>query len=250
MIFTLDELLGFFYTFIRLGVILMGLPFFAGKVIPLRLRIALGAIIAYTIGNNIPLHPQHFHAFALLLGAINEVLVGFMLVLGSKIIFYAIDFAGQLMASEMGIAMSSQFNPSLENHNSTLSQLLFYFAITLAFILMVPQQCIQVFISSFHIIPAGGHLLRTSNVMSLVQASTGLFTLGMQIAAPILAINFLVNIVFAILGKAVPRMNVFVTSFSVRLAAGFLMFLLTIILLSEIFSESLRHLADNALNLL
>ena len=42
-----------------------------------------------------------------------------------------------------------------------------------------------------------------------------------MIAAPFIALNFMINITFAILGKAAPKVNVFITSFAVRIIAGF-----------------------------
>ena len=227
----------------------MGIPVFAGRVVPIRLRIGLSALIAYLMADFVPLASIQFHILGLVIGAIGELLCGFLLVLGVRILFYAIEMAGQLIAGEIGFAMSASFNPSTESSSTSVSQSLFYFAIVLFFLTGAPLTTLNAFVQSFQFVPAGGSFLAHFEPFALVKASAGLFSTGVQMAAPILAINFLVNIVFAVLGKAVPRMNVFITSFSVRIAAGLMVFLATVGLLAHTICEESRGAAEQALSL-
>jgi flagellar biosynthetic protein FliR len=53
--------------------------------------------------------------------------------------------------------------------------------------------------------------------------------------------NFLINVSFAVLGKAVPKMNVFMTSFAVRILSGLVLLVSSLLLItSYIYDASSR----------
>ena len=69
-------------------------------------------------------------------------------------------------------------------------------------------------------------------MLDYVRETATVFVIGILMAAPFIALNFLVNISFAVLGKAVPKMNVFITSFAVRIVCGLALLISSILLIT------------------
>ena len=69
-------------------------------------------------------------------------------------------------------------------------------------------------------------------------------------AAPLMAINFIVTLTFAILGKAAPGINAFSESFAARIFAGLTIFGLTLGLTAQIVLSHLRESPELMLRLI
>jgi flagellar biosynthetic protein FliR len=77
-------------------------------------------------------------------------------------------------------------------------------------------------VSSYEAIPAFGATLPAALGDDVVHLSQQMFTIGLKLAAPVLITILLLNILLAILGRAVSQINVFVLSFPVTIAGGLL----------------------------
>ena len=217
---SLDYLLTWMLVLLRtLGVILQ-LPVVAGRPLPVAVRVGLCVCIATLIAGIVPAATLPTGLWDLLLVVGGEVALGLALGFVGRMAFAAVEMAGRIMSTEIGLSA----NPGLgvpEPANEPLAALVSTFAIVLFFLFGGHLMMLSALTRSFTLAPTGHPGLGPAAGDSLVLEVSHMLELGVRIAAPFIAMNFLVTLAFSTLGRVVPKMSVFIISFSVRVIAGF-----------------------------
>lgn len=230
-----EQMLFWMLAFLRSTGLLLLTPVFSGKNIPIPIRIGIAGFLAYSVGGYVPTQtPLPGDLAALILAALHEFLIGLLMGLAVRLVFYAIEMAGQIISTEMGLVMSSQIDPLSQNQSSPVGTALFYLGSLLFLISGAHHTVFAAFIRSFEIAPPGGSSGAQNAGDIFVQATGNIFLIALQIAGPLLAINFVITLAFAILGKAAPGINAFAESFSVRILAGLVVLGLTLGLTAQV----------------
>lgn len=219
---------------LRTGAFFLGIPLFAGKLIPVRIRMAFGLILSLLISPfaEADLSISTHYVGAILL-SMNEICVGLLLAMMVRMVFFAVELAGFLISYEIGLMASNSINPLLGSTDATLSSLFYYFSLVIFFVAGIHLDVIKAFTYSFDLLPIGTFFLISNPMPEYVSEVSNVFVLGILMAAPFIALNFIVNVSFAVLGKAVPKMNVFITSFGVRILGGLILLVSSILLFSS-----------------
>lgn len=220
--------------FLRTGAFFMGIPLFAGKMVPKKIKTAFALLLSLLVNPLVPANLEisdHFVGAIIL--SINEICIGLLLAMVVRMVFFAVELAGHLISYEIGLMASSSVNPLLGSSDSTITTLLYYFSLLIFFVQGIHYDVIKAFVLSFEILPIGSFFLTANPTAEFVDEVTHVFVLGTLIAAPFIALNFLVNISFAVLGKAVPKMNVFMTSFAIRILSGLVLLVSSILLITS-----------------
>lgn len=237
--------------FVRTGAFFMGIPLFAGKMLPTKTKIAFGLLLSLMINPLVPANLTLATNFAgAILMALNEVCIGLLLAMTVRMVFFAVELAGYLISYEIGLMASNSVNPLLGSSDATITTLLFYFSMLIFFVTGIHYDVLKAFIMSFEILPIGSFLLSINPMNQFVQEVSRVFLIGTLMAAPFIALNFLVNVTFAVLGKAVPKMNVFMTSFSVRILGGMIILVASILLISSYIIENGRRSVEVMLSII
>ena len=95
---TFEQLHFWMMAFVRSGGLLALSPIFSGKMIPVPLRVAIAAFLAYVV-SGVPHGPVPMpgDVITLIFSAGHELLIGLLMGLGMRLVFYAIEFAGQII---------------------------------------------------------------------------------------------------------------------------------------------------------
>ena len=234
--------------FVRAGALLSVFPLFSSRNFPIQVRLALGASLAFLVAPTLPPAP----VAGLSLGAAitliaGEVGIGLVLGFASRMVFYAIDFAGGIIATEIGLTFSPNMNPFSNVQQDSPGLVLYFLAAMLMLSLDLHHWLLVAFQRTYQFLPIGHAGLREALLEDILRRASGIFLLAVQLAAPIIAVSFLMSLIFSVLGRAVPQMNVFVESFSFRLLIGLGVFGLTLNLMAQHLLNYLRRLPDDLL---
>jgi flagellar biosynthesis protein FliR len=202
-----------------LGIVLL-FPTLGAQHLPAVVRVALSMALASVMYAIVP-HVQQLppNILKMVIAAGGEILLGLAMGFVGRLVFATVDAAGRIINSEVGLGGM----PGIDTPRPAeepLAALLSMFAGLLFFLSGAHLGCLAAFARSFDFAPAGQPAFGAVSAETLIVATGNVIELGFRIASPFIAMNFLINLAFSVLGRAVPKMNVFITSFTIRIIVG------------------------------
>jgi flagellar biosynthetic protein FliR len=225
-------------------------PVFSARNFPVQLRLALGALLAGMVGSTLPadaVQPGDFFGLAGMMAA--EVGIGLTIGFASRMVFFMLEIAGAIISTEIGLTMPPGLNPMNDAPMTTTASILYYLAAMLWLSMDLHHWMLIGFEKTYVYLPIGACHLSQAVVTDMIARTSGIFTVALQMSAPLLAVSFIISLIFAVLGRAVPQMNVFAESFAVRPLVGLSVFGLTLDLMSQHIMNYLRQLPEDMLRL-
>lgn len=206
---------------LRIGGLLAFAPFLGDRAIPNRIKVGLLIVLTALLVPVTPVRPALVGPIAWTQMVLGEWLVGILIALSLVTVFEAIQFAGQFSGIQLGLALATLFDPQSEADSPVLS--VFYNLIALLIFLQldVHHWILRALARSFDYLPVGSAVPTELVSRELLRVVGSLFSLGIQIAAPVLAATMMIDLVLGFLSKASPQLPVLLFGIPVKNLVGY-----------------------------
>lgn len=217
MIITIAHVTTFFLIAARLIGLIFWAPFFSDRQIFAMAKVALVFWTASLLIFVVPL-PANLPDtnLAFLLALLMEYFIGMLLGFTSSIMVTAIEFAGSLMDTQAGLSVASMLDPSTGRNAALFERLLKNVAILIFIVIDGHHMILSVFQQSFQVLPVGAPIHITEPMRFLMSLGKEIFRIGVQLAAPIILVVFLVDFAFGLLNRVAEQINVFQLGFQIK----------------------------------
>ena len=211
-IFIFARLLGFF----RLA------PVFNRKEIPgmvkLSLALILSIVLTCVVKPDLTIIKESF-----VLSVFLNIVVGAMLGYVAQLILIAVDAGGDMVNMQMGLSSAMVLDPTTSSQVSIVGKCFSFLGLLIFIQLCGVYWLLSALIRSFEIFPLDATLIPLSKLVNLdylVELSSNVLFMGLQIASPVLLATLGQDIILGVISKTAPQVNVFQLSFLFKPVLG------------------------------
>ena len=222
--FTLEDLWLFFCLTLRVGAIVMTLPFLGSRSLPAHFKILGIFCLSFGLYPAVPAQPFIMPQSPVHLGllTLGEVLIGLLIGFVAQVLFTGIQLSGEIINQQMGLGLANIFDPENGQQNSIVTNFQYILAVLIFFSGDAHHWFIHAMAESLHAVPLLGFTLPQTVVALLVTLLGNACIMAIKIAAPVMATLFLATLAMGLVARLVPQMNIFMLSLPGNLGIGLL----------------------------
>jgi flagellar biosynthetic protein FliR len=233
------------WPFLRALALFSAMPVLGTRTVPMQVRIGLAAFIALAAQPSLPaMAPVALDSPPALLLVVQQVIIGVSLGFAVRLVFAAVEFAGELIGLEMGLNFAGFFDP-LSASAATASSRFFGTMVAWLFIVINGHLLvIAALVQSYTAFPIGPEPFAFLREVQPQRWGAELFATGLWIALPLVTMLLFVNLALGAIARVAPQINIFAIGFPVTLGVGLLGLLLTLPALAQPFTMALERLLE------
>lgn len=211
----------FLWPFFRILALLLTAPLLSESAIPSQVKIGFAAIVTIAIAPALgPMPDLPTASYAGLWIAVQQVLVGLALGLTMRVVFAAVQTAGEFIGLQMGLSFASFFDPATGANTAVLARIMNVVAMLLFLAVNGHLLMLGGFMRTFDILPIRIGALDPNGWGVLFEWSSQVMVSGMLLALPLIIVLLTINLALGILNRTAQQLSVFAVGFPISLMTG------------------------------
>jgi flagellar biosynthetic protein FliR len=231
------------WPFIRVLALFGTLPVFAQRSVPMRVRVALAFLIAFCAQASLPAMPViALDSSTAFLVVLQQLVIGLSLGFAVRIVFAAVEFAGELVGLQMGLNFAGFFDPATGGQTTAVSR---FFGVTVSWLFIVTGGHLLVIagvVQSFQAFPVGPEPFDFLRRVQPQVWGGEVFRVGLWIALPLVGMLLFTNLVLGIVTRVAQQLNIFAVGFPITLGVGLVGVLMTLPMMQVPFTMALERM--------
>ncbi len=221
--------LGLLLPLTRILAMIALMPIIGHQSTPKRVKVALAGFITLIVMPTLPVIPpiEVFSWQGMVIIA-NQIMIGLAIGFMMRMVFAAVDLAGQLIASTMGLGFATFFDPQSRGQTSVLNQMLVILASLVFLSINGHLMLISAVVDSFINMPITGDIKSGLHPYAIVVWGQNIFSAGLLMSLPAIAALLITNMALGILSRTAPQLNLFGIGLPVTLTMGIVILALTL----------------------
>lgn len=214
-------------------------PVFNRKEIPTLVKISLAFLLTITLTSVLKPGPVPADN-SMFLSIVLNIAVGAMIGYMAQLILIAIDAGADMINMQMGLSSAMVLDPTTQSQVSILEKCISLLGILIFIELGGIYWLFQAFLRSFELFPIYATsipLAKIVNMEYLIQMTSNVLYMGLQIASPVLLATLGQDIILGVISKTAPQVNVFQLSFLFKPVFGAAIMVWILPMLVNIISE-------------
>lgn len=224
MLIMIDSILAnFLLIFIRLTSFFLVAPVFNMRGVPNIFKLGLSFFVSLLVVQVIGIHTEITFDGNYILLLIKEVLVGILLGFVAALFMYALQIAGGLIDLMMGFALANVIDPQTGTQAPIMGNFKYMIAILIMLATDGHHLLLRGILNSYIFVPLQEMISFSDGSISqmVIHFFVNSFVIALQIAAPLAASLFLMDVALGLISRTVPQMNMFVVGIPVKIITTF-----------------------------
>ena len=217
------------WPFLRVSGFALAAPMIGTRTVPMRVRLIFAVVLSAVMSPAIAT-PRFIDPLSAegVLTAIHQVAIGAVIGLVIRLLFFVYEFAGQLVAQQMGLGFAAMIDPQSGAQVPVLGQLYIIVATLVFFAVDAHLALLALLAESFEILPVGPRGITALGAQVVLDWSTTLFADALLLGLPVVVALLAVNFSLGVMARAAPQLNIFAVGFPVMILIGVVLVFMTL----------------------